>query len=273
MDMKLSCPVCGGAFGAEPFGLRCERGHCFDRARQGYYNLLLSSKEHGARRGDDGLMIRSRTAFLERGYYAPVREAMCDMLSGLLSGGAILDAGCGEGYYAERLSARLKEAGVDHLIIGVDISRDAVKAAARRGCYAELAVASTARLPISDGSLEAVLNIFSPPEIGEYRRVLSAGGILLRALPLEEHLYSLKAAVYEQPYRNPAPKMELEGFRLTEQRDVCRTVTVTPAEDIISLFAMTPYWYKTSPADRAKLDGLTQLDTEFAIRLAAYRKL
>lgn len=266
MESLFRCPVCGGALRWEETGCLCGKGHRFDRARQGYVNLLLSGS--AALHGDSAEMIRSRTAFLERGYYNRVREGIGELLLPLCPSGPVLDAGCGEGWYAAFLSPLL---GGERLY-GVDISREAVKAAARRKVYRELAVASAARLPVPDGALKGLLNIFSPPELGEYARVLAPGGILLRALPLEDHLWELKKAVYEHPYRNPAPKMVLEGFRLLETQDVTLFMTVTPGEDIRALFQMTPYQNKTSERDRAKLLALDALEVRLAIRLAAYRK-
>lgn len=274
MEKGFCCPVCGGALTKTDGGLGCGNGHRFDRARQGYYNLLMSNKSSAKRHGDDGLMISARTAFLERGYYAPVRDALCRIALPLLSdSSAVLDAGCGEGYYAQLLARQAAENGKQLTVLGADISKDAVKAAARRACYSQLAVASVSRLPIVEGGCDMVLNIFSPPEITEYARILSPGGVLIRALPLEDHLWSLKAAVYERPYRNPAPEMSLSGFNLIGVEDVQQVIHLTSTEDILALFAMTPYWYKTSPADRAKLETLATFDVELAIRLAAYKKI
>ena len=264
------CPVCGGALTGDAAGLHCENGHRFDRARQGYVNLLQSQRASGTRRGDDGEMIRARTAFLEKVYYAPLRRALRQLTEAYHPGGPLLDVGCGEGWYAEALRDSRTLAAVP--VLGADISKDAVKAAARRGCYTELAVASASRLPLCDGGCGTVWNVFSPPELAEYRRVLAPGGILLRALPLEEHLFSLKAAVYDRPRKNPPPQMEPAGFRLLEAVDVRERITVSPTEDILALFDMTPYRDKTAPRDRDKLKALDSLEVEFAVRLAAYRK-
>ena len=153
-------------------------------------------------------MVISRSEFLEKGFYAPVREALTNALLQHASANMrILDAGCGEGWY----TAHFAKALADHspAVAGVDISKDALRQAAKRG-LTELAVASTAKIPVASESCNAVLNIFSPPELKEFHRVLTADGILIRALPMVNHLLGLKEAVYDHALLNPAPVTEID---------------------------------------------------------------
>jgi 23S rRNA (guanine745-N1)-methyltransferase len=182
----------------------------------------------------------------------------------------ILDAGCGEcwytAYFAQALVAFAPQ------IAGVDISKDALRYGAKRGNM-ELAVASTAHLPVASGSCDAVLNIFSPPEIDEFRRVLRPGGILIRALPLERHLWALKSALYDTPYLNPAPETALPGFILESRTDLQYAIPLDSNADIWNLFTMTPYFYKTGQADQAKLQNLTHLTETVEIAVLTYSKV
>ncbi len=264
----FACPVCGKPLCGDKT-LQCESRHSFDRNKHGYINLLLSNSSSAKRHGDDKLMVQSRSDFLEKGYYAPVREALTDALSAHAHPGMrILDAGCGEGWYTAHFAAAL--AAHAPAVAGVDISRDALRQAAKRG-LTELAVASTARLPVASDSVDAVLNIFSPPELGEFHRVLKPDGVLIRALPMEDHLFGLKQAVYDTPLRNPAPGRELEGFRLLDAVPVQYKITLQ-GNDIWSLFTMTPYYYKTSRTDQEKLQALPQLTTQVEILVLTYKK-
>ena len=264
------CPVCGKSLMQAGGSLRCESGHCFDVAKQGYVNLLLNNQPGYKRHGDDKRMVRARRAFLSKGYYQPVLDGVLDLLrSRLTPGGLIVDAGCGEGWYTRGAADLAAE--LDCRVCGVDISRDAVAMAAKSGGGA-YAVASAARLPLAEDSCRAVLNLFSPLEAGEYGRVLVPGGWLLRAIPLPRHLFSLKAAIYDKPYENDLPDPTLPGFCLVETLDIRDTLHLEDPEDIRSLFAMTPYYYKTGAADQAKLDALDRLDTELEVRLLCYRK-
>lgn len=267
------CPICGTPLTETPRGAQCVSGHSFDRAKQGYVNLLLSQSSRSKRHGDDKLMVRSRTAFLEKGYYSSLRDALiAAVLPASSPAPVILDAGCGEGWYSEGLDRALRKTGKTPEILAVDISKEAVIAASRRNRNWKLAVASLFSLPVADGACDFVLNIFSPLAAEEYWRVLKPGGLLLRAVPLERHLWELKAAVYDRPYPNPPEDPVLPGFRLQEKREIRTVIRLEEPEDIRSLFRMTPYYYKTSAADQAKLDRLTNLETTLEFGLLSYQK-
>ena len=105
---ELTCPVCGGVLHREERSLRCGAGHCYDIARQGYVNLLRSNQSKSKRHGDDKRMVAARTAFLDAGYYAPLRDAVAAAAAEFTAGDAdVLDAGCGEGYYTAQVTAAI----------------------------------------------------------------------------------------------------------------------------------------------------------------------
>ena len=269
-----SCPVCGGTLCADAQSLRCENGHCYDRAKKGYVNLLRSNRSHDKRHGDDRAMVAARTAFLEKGYYAPLRAVIAETaVSRCPAAPTVLDVGCGEGYYTAAVHDALCAAGKTPDVYGVDISREALIAAHRRLPALSLAVATLSRLPMADGRCDLMMNVFAPADAREFHRVLRPGGTLLRVVPLERHLWELKCAVYDVPYENKPPETELEGFRLAERRDIVSRIALPDAADIEALFRMTPYYYKTSRADQEKLARLQTLETETAFGLLVYEKI
>ena len=146
---ELTCPVCGGVLHREERSLRCDAGHCYDLARRGYVNLLRTNQSKAKRHGDDQRMVAARTAFLDAGYYAPLRDAIAAAAVEYTSGDAdVLDAGCGEGYYTAHVLHALQAQGRSASVCGVDISRDALICAHRRAPELTLAVASIAHLPV-----------------------------------------------------------------------------------------------------------------------------
>ena len=267
------CPVCGAALRPEPKRLVCPAGHSYDRAKSGYVNLLQSQKSAGKRHGDDALTVRARRDFLNSGGYGFLRDALCARLAALAPQDAVLlDVGCGEGYYTAAVSQALADAGKPACVLGVDISKDALRYAAGRLPQAHLAVASAFALPLADASCDVVMQVFAPAAPAEFLRVLKPGGLLLRVIPLEEHLFALKAAIYETPYRNTVPPAALPGFSTAEETALRRTLRLTDPAQIRALFQMTPYYYKTSRSDQAKLDALSVFETEAAFGLRIYRK-
>jgi len=263
--ISLKCPVCGEHLFLLKTLYRCKNGHSFDISREGYVNLLISNR---AVHGDDKGMVRARNAFLEQGHYLPLRNALSDLACKYTSDHVtLLDAGGGEGWY----TFGVKEALYTRDALCVDISKEALKIAAKRGGLT-CAVASVTDLPVPDDSADLILNIFAPEADAEFSRVLKPGGVLLRVVPLEEHLMGLKAAVYDTPRPNPAPSYAPAGFSLLEQVEVRDTLTLNSTEDIQNLFSMTPYYYKTSVQDREKLSSLTTLTTELAFCIFVHKK-
>ena len=269
MKEILSCPVCARSLTREERKYTCPAGHSFDVSRQGYVNLLLgkSATVHG----DNAMMIASRRRFLSRGYYAPLAETLCEMLTAHVREGAtVLDVGCGEGYYTEHVSRTVTPR--DGTVYAFDISKDALKATAGRKC-ATLFVAGAYKMPVLTSSVDAATLLFSPFCREELLRVLAPEGILLLAYPGERHLFGLKQAIYETPYLNRPEPTEIEGFALLEKRDVSFEITLSSPEAIGDLFKMTPYYYKTGERDQAKLASLSSLQTEVAFHLCAYKKI
>ncbi len=272
--MFFDCPICKGALTLLPTGVRrCPKGHSFDRARWGYYNLL---PPRGGSHGDNREMVEARRAFLDGGHYAPLADAVSRRVAECMSGGGVLlDAGCGEGYYtasAERALAETLGSERPYTVLGFDISKDAVRYAAKRSENLGLAVASSYSMPLGDSSVDVVMNVFSPLAIDETRRVLKTGGYFVFVFPGEEHLFSLKKRIYDTPYKNRPDSTEIEGFDLLSLDKVDYTLTLDGAEDVKNLFMMTPYAYRTSAEGRERVLSSSTLVTEVSFRVLVYKK-
>jgi len=267
------CPVCGKELNSTGKSLICDNKHNFDTARSGYNNLLLSQTVKTKHHGDDKLMVRSRQAFLNKDYYKPLLDLLCEAVKvNAFTGVCILDAGCGECWYTANIYEYLVNNHIIPEMFGVDISKDALTAGAKRNRNIELAVASVFRLPVKENSCDMLLSFFAPFSAEEFGRVLKKGGILIKAFPLERHLWSLKAAVYEKPYENELEDAEQAGFELVEKREIRQTIHLASNEDIMNVFTMTPYYYKTSAEDQRKLRDINELDTETEFGILIYRK-
>lgn len=263
------CPVCRQKLNDKGSLYRCEGGHCFDKSRFGYVNLLMSNQSSDKRHGDDRLMIRARRDFLSKGYYSFLLHELKNICRQYLpSDAVILDAGCGECYY----SMGIKADNPAYSFMGIDISKDALEFAGKRGADFPLCVASLYDMPVADESANCVINCFSPKADAEFERVLKKGGILIRVVPLEKHLFSLKASIYETPYENEKPLKDIDNLTFSDYREVKKTLEIDNNEDIQNLFRMTPYYYKTGREDQEKLNSLTAFTTEAEFGIFVYTK-
>ena len=271
--MYFICPKCGAPLKEVGAACKCPAGHSFDKSREGYYNLLLGSS--GGTHGDNKEMIEARRLFLSLGHYRPLAELVAEMAAkSIHAGGVILDAGLGEGYYteivAQKLAAQYGDGEVK--VIGFDISKDAVRRAAKRRGISSLAVASSYHMPIKEGSVDLVLNIFSPQAAEQTHRALKPSGKFLMVIPGEEHLFGLKEKIYETPYKNAPENTDIAGFELLEKRELRYTVSLGAPEEISALFMMTPYAYRTSKEGRERVLSLDTLSTEAHFIALLYEK-
>lgn len=270
------CPICGSRLTQSETGaLHCEKKHCFDRAKEGYWHLLPVQGMHSKVPGDSKEMVAARRAFLQAGYYHAFGNALAQLTLQQTKPGEplhLLDAGCGEGWYDRALQQAAEAQNVELELAGFDISKTAVRLAAKALHSGRYAVASSFHQPVADGWADVVWNIFSPMAREEFLRVLRPGGVVLYAVPGPRHLFGMKEALYPTPYENPEQQIVYAGF---EQVDRCRVEdTITVSADMLeNLFAMTPYYWKT-PADGAeRLRQLPQLTTEICFDFLVLKKV
>lgn len=259
----LVCPVCGENLIKIDKTQKCPKGHSFDIAKEGYVNLLLSSK-NGDSMGDDRFSARSRRDFLNSGYYEVLKNALVELFSDKC--GTLLDICCGEGYYTSAVGK-----GTDMQVFGFDLSREMVRLAAKRG-GAEYFVANMASIPVADGAFDYAMHLFAPFNEKEFARILKSGGRLYTVVPGSHHLFGLKEKLYDKPYLNDEKLPETESLRLLSRRKISAEIELDSAEAINAVFRMTPYYFHTSEKDKAKLDNLCSLKTSIEFIIGEYEK-
>ena len=270
--MDFACPKCKGELVLDGNTKKCINNHSFDRAKAGYYNLLLGAK--GGTHGDNAEMVEARRDFLSRGFYEPLADRLAQLVTELTPRcGAVLDAGCGEGYYTDKVECSLRSRDGESDVLAYDISRDAVKLAAKRNHALSLAVATSYDMPLSDGSVDTLFNAFSPLAIPEVLRVLKRGGRFVMVYPGTDHLYGLKSIIYKTPYKNEPEDTGLDGFKLISHDMLSYRITLDTPEAIRSLFMMTPYAYRTSREDRERVLALSEVSTEVEFIIDVYEKI
>lgn len=262
----LRCPVCGGPLLLTGRSLRCPKAHSFDLAKEGYAYLLPMQKKHTAAPGDGKEMVRARRAFLSAGHYAPLMQTLA-ALCAELPHDHIVDAGCGEGSYDRFLCDALHTPQ----LVGFDLSKEAVRLAARLVPEGAFCVGGSFCAPVRDGWADLLLNIFSPMAEAEFARMLRPGGCLVYAVPTARHLFGLKEVLYEHPYENEVKQTEYNGFAFVKAVESTAQITLH-GQSVQDLFAMTPYYWNTPADGAARLAARESLTTEIGFRFLVYQK-
>ena len=259
----FACPICQEKLTLVESSLKCSNRHSFDLAKFGYVNLAPQIKQSA---NYDKENFQNRQQILETGFYQAILEAISDLLSNSKNAKTILDIGCGEGFY----SRKLHESHSDKTFYAFDISKDSVQIAAKSetNWAVNWFVGDLARLPIKDASMDILLDIFSPANYGEFRRVLSQNGILIKIIPTENHLKEIRQMVLEQltkkDYSNQDIKEHFqEHFSIQSSQIASLTKPIT-AEQRQALLSMTPLLFHV---DQSKIDWsqLTEITIEAEI--------
>ena len=259
----FACPICQEDLTLVESSLKCNNRHSFDLAKFGYVNLALQIKQSA---NYDKENFQNRQQILEAGFYQSILEAISDLLASSKTPTTILDIGCGEGFY----SRKLQENHPDKTFYAFDISKDSVQIAAKSepNWAVNWFVGDLARLPIKDASMDILLDIFSPANYGEFRRVLSKDGILIKVIPTENHLKEIRQKVQDQltnkDYSNQDIKNHFqEHFTILSNQTASLTKTIT-AEQLQVLLSMTPLLFHV---DQSKIDWsqLTEITIEAEI--------
>lgn len=275
----LACPVCGLPLYRQEASFTCDNEHVFDVAREGYVNLLLAQHRHSKDPGYNKEMIAARRDFFDRGHYEHLADDLAAIISGYLpdAPAAVLDAGCGDGYYLRRLRRHLAGTGqVDSVMLcGLDISKHGIRVAARRDPDGLYAVAGTFRMPVLSGRIDVLLTHFSPVSAADFRRVVRPCGTVLVGGPGEDHLYRFKELLYNTPERfEPSGSLtEADGFEPVTTHRIRYKLQLRGAGQVANLLAMTPFYWSADAATQTRLAAVEELDTEVDVLIHAYRRI
>ena len=259
----FACPICQENLTLLETSLKCCNRHSFDLAKFGYVNLSPQIKQSA---NYDKENFQNRQQVLEAGFYQAILDAVSDLLANSETSTTILDIGCGEGFY----SRKLQESHSEKTFYAFDISKDSVQIAAKSesNWAVNWFVGDLARLPIKDASMDILFDIFSPANYGEFRRVLSKDGILIKVIPTKNHLKEIRQKVQDQltnkDYSNQDIKNHFqEHFTILSSQTASLTKTIT-ADQLQALLSMTPLLFHV---DQSKIDWsqLTEITIEAEI--------
>ena len=269
------CPICNEKLNKESNSFVCSKNHSFDIAKQGYVNLLPVNKRHSDDPGDTKEMVLSRREFLESGKYQCFSDKLNELVLKYFGNSqkiSILDCGCGEGYYDGRLMEKLDKLKINYSLAGFDISKNAVRFSAGKYKKGMFAVASCFNMPVADESFDLAINIFAPMVDKELYRVLKNDGYFIYAVPGKRHLMGLKEVLYENTYENEEKHTEYDGFEFVKRVSV-KDIVNASGDNLINLFKMTPYYFKTEKEATNRLLSVGEIKTEIHFDFLIYKKV
>jgi 23S rRNA (guanine745-N1)-methyltransferase len=235
----FACPHCGLEFTPSSGGVHCPHGHSFDRAREGYLNLLIGGRiSTSTNPGDTAESLAARRRFLNTGLFAPIATAVAATMGEI--DGAVLDVGCGEGYYLSHIQSPHR--------FGLDIAKRAIQMASKSYPDAQFVVGNAYRLPVLENSCAAVFSVFAPHSLEEFHRVLVPNGQWVTVTPASNHLIQMRPKrdeniVQREQRRDVPPAHASHSQRIHFGLDLSE-------ESAHDLFSMTPLVWQTA-ADAA----------------------
>ena len=272
------CPLCSQPLRAGKSWV-CAQGHSFDQAREGYVNLLPVQRKKSLDPGDNQEMVAARGRFLDAGHFAPIADRVAQLVTAKAAAGTstrLVDAGCGEGYYLQKIQKAAAHASGDSnlLLGGFDISKWAVRAAAKRAPDLGWAVASNRHPPFA--AADGILSLFGFPDWESFARLQSGGGWLLLVDPMPGHLLELRQLIYPEVKTTRLLGIEgafAAGYELESEEALEFYCRLESAESIQDLLWMTPHGYRVSDFGKENIAKARRLDcsVQVSIRLLRFR--
>lgn len=268
------CPSCKEPLAEFPRFWNCDNGHTYDKAKEGYVNLLLAQNKNSKSPGDSKDMILARREFLQAGFYDPLIDKIIQLIESHCAEQqlSIFDAGCGEGYYLGRIHQQLSTIKQDSIAeitaSGCDISKVGVQKAAK--CYPSIkfSVASTFDLPLADNSVDVVIQVFAPSSVSEVARVLKSNGIWIQVNPASEHLHQLKSFLYDDVQPHELINDSYTGFAALERAEIQFDLNLNSEKNRLDLLKMTPYyWSATEQKKERFIEGCDTCSAHFDIQV------
>ena len=230
------CPICKTPFSASENTLRCTEGHSFDIASKGYVNFMRKPRNLD---GYGPETFRLRDQIMNRGFYDHISDFIVSEVK-RESPGTVLDIGTGTGYFTRRLEEK-----TDALCMGLDFSKAAINIAARGNTDSLFMVSDIADMPIMDHGIDMILNIYTPANYPQFRRVLKKDGIIIKAVPGRDHMQELRKLIGEDLKRSTYSNTEVKNI-FKENAEVTRECSLSET-------------FETNPEINSEIIGMTPM--------------
>lgn len=192
------CPVCGDTVEVvELKSVVCPKRHTFDFAKQGYINISTRSMKVNY---DKELFAARENIIMKHKLYDPLHTRLLEVIKVEAANNPrslLLDAGAGEGSHLAKILDQMETVTG----IGIDISKEGIRLAASKSKKAMWLVGDLANIPVKDQSLHTIINILSPANYQEFKRVLIENGLMIKVVPGANYLIELRDTILEEQKR------------------------------------------------------------------------
>lgn len=276
-QQPIICPYCQNELLATSNkNYACELNHSFDVSKEGYINLLPVNQKKSKSPGDNEMMISARRNFLELGFYDPLIEHIIKIIKEDFTFNnnhfIALDAGCGEGYYSEKVMNNIP--GMTSQIVGTDISKYAVKNAAKKYKDNFYFVSSVFNLPVATEGIDLILSIFSPLQPEEFKRILTKDGYVIVVSPGENHLKELAELIYDnfREHKNNVIEKMTPSLEYQTTKKATFNIHITDVESLLILLKMTPYYWSTSKENLTKIESCNDINITCDFNISIFKR-
>ncbi|GAF12610.1 ribosomal RNA large subunit methyltransferase A [Bacillus sp. JCM 19046] len=255
IEGSLRCPICQtNMLVADEKRVVCEQQHSFDFAKQGYLNFLTNVVPSHY---DAALFESRQETIMETGLFNPLHEQLFRLLDE--TEGLLLDAGCGEGSHLQKT----KELIPNMKTVGLDLAKEGIQKAAKSYSGHLWIVGDLANIPLANQSTDVILNILSPSNYKEFKRVLKQEGLVIKVVPQVGYLQELRDHFFSKDekkiYSNEKTvTLFREQFTTVKTERLTYTRIVNHSE-ISALAEMTPLGWSTADEQRQSLAKLESL--------------
>lgn len=266
----LRCPICENRMYIKNKTCTCGK-HNYDISKEGYLNLVHSKSTAG----DSKDMMISRRKFLDDGFYEPISNELNAIIYDIVSQKNninIIDMGCGEGYYLNRLFEYLLQKQVYSIGYGLDLSKTAIKLASQKYKNENWLVANLSKLPFLDNSIDVGISMFANLQDLETFRVIKDNGYLILVRAGLSHLLELRKVIYPKIIERYSKTKCPQGFHIINEKTIKFTLQLKHSEDIKNLLIMTPHYWKVSNESRELLYSLNELSTTAEVEFYTLKK-
>ncbi|MGN7296078.1 putative RNA methyltransferase [Ferdinandcohnia sp. SAFN-114] len=270
------CPHCKGSLKVvDEKSLKCANKHTFDFAKQGYVNFMTRSTNSHY---DQSLFEARQNIIMKSELYTPIHKEISKVINTYMNSTIypllLFDAGCGEGSHLQKI---INECNISALKgVGLDISKEGIIMAAKKYKEQSWIVGDLANSPIAAQTFHVVLNILSPSNYKEFKRILVPDGLVIKVVPRPNYLKELRKALYGDTENNSNKNVEIvelfkKHFYLKEVINLSYQQTLDQKE-VNNVMHMTPLSWNSKKTDvGASINSISEITVDLDI-LVGFKK-